>query len=76
MKRDSYTIYKNIFFVVLIILVGILFFILSYFFAVNFFSGEANKNDLEIVNDTKKEITSDNQNFFKKNIFFNKRDQW
>ena len=69
MKRDSYTIYKNIFFVVLIILVGILFFILSYVFAVNFFSEEANKNDLEIVNDTKKEITSDNQNFFKKNIF-------
>lgn len=53
----------------LIILVGILFFILSYVFAVNFFSEEANKNDLEIVNDTKKEITSDNQNFFKKNIF-------
>ena len=68
MRKNSYILYKNIFFVVLVILIGILFFILSYVFAINFFSGETNKTDLQNESNIKKEIVSDEKKSPKKNI--------
>ena len=68
MKKNNYILCKNIFFVVLIILIGILFFILSYTFAINFFSGEINKSDLEIKHDIEEKIIGDEEFAPKKNI--------
>lgn len=68
MKRDNYILYKNIFFFILIILVGILFFILSYIFAINFFSGETKKTDLQSERGIKREVVSDEKESPKKNI--------
>ena len=68
MRKNNYILYKNIFFFVLVILIGILFFILSYVFAINFFSGEPNKTDLQSESDIKREIVSDEEKSPKKNI--------
>ena len=68
MKRNNYIICKNIFFVFLMLLVGILFFILSYVFAINFFSGETTKSDLQIKSDTNKEIMNNDNNSSTKSI--------
>ena len=73
MKKNNYILYKNIFFVVLIILIGILFFILSYTFAINFFSGEINKSDLEIKHDIEEKIIGDEEFAPKKKYLFDKR---
>ncbi len=69
MKKNDYILYKNIFFFVLVILVGVLFFILSYTFAISFFSGEINKTDLQSESNIKEKIMSDEKKTPKKNIY-------